>query len=122
MSAAIRLEVAVEKVGGMTAAELTRYADSDELWRLAYRVGVPSHKLEFLVTRERLKRGMVKLADLPHRQRRELCKDNPDLHALAAGPIMDIGQIYLPSGKLSMEETRRREQASILPDNDGLAA
>jgi hypothetical protein len=117
VSAAIRLEVAAEKVAEMSDTTLNLYSDADELWRLAYRVGVPSEKLGFLILRERLSRGLVKLADLPHRQRRLLVKDNLDLHAIAAGPIMDIGQIYLPAGKLSMEETRRREQGNILPDD-----
>ena len=32
-----------------------------------------------------------------------------DLHAIANGPIMDPNRIYLPAGKCSEEEVRRRE-------------
>ena len=37
-----------------------------------------------------------------------------DLHAIANGPIMDPSEIFLPAGKLSMDETRARERAQIL--------
>lgn len=36
-----------------------------------------------------------------------------DLHALAAGPIMDPNSLYLPAGKISMAQYRER-QARIL--------
>lgn len=32
-----------------------------------------------------------------------------DLHAIAAGPIMDPTNLYLPAGKLSMDEFRARQ-------------
>jgi len=115
VSAAIRLEVAREQVAKMTAQKLNYYSDSDKLWRLAHQVGVTFYKLEDLIKRERFKRGLVKLSDLPPHERRELIdKDNLDLHAIASGPIMDAGEIYLPAGKLSMAETRQREMACIL--------
>lgn len=39
-----------------------------------------------------------------------------DLHAIANGPIMDASAIYLPAGKLSLAETKRREAAQIVGD------
>lgn len=119
MTAAIRLEVATQKVAEMTAQQLVYFSDSDECWRLARRVGVPFDKLSHLIKRERVKRGSIKLSDLRPQERRKMVDpNNLDLHALAAGPIMDVGEIYLPAGKLSMAETRAREQANILP-NEG---
>lgn len=32
-----------------------------------------------------------------------------DLHAMANAPLMDANQLFLPAGKLSMAETRARE-------------
>lgn len=36
------------------------------------------------------------------------------LQALADGPIMDPSEIYLPAGKISMEEFRARQRSIIL--------
>ena len=41
-----------------------------------------------------------------------------DLHAIANGPIMDEAKIYLPAGKLSMEEFRARQRSIMLGDED----
>ena len=115
MSADIRLEVAQEQVAAMADAKLKELADRDAVWDLAWRVRVPAFKLERIVLRERFRRGLIAMGDLTPEQRRGLVDpQNLDLHAIAAGPIMDVGEIYLPAGKLSMEETRRREQACIL--------
>jgi hypothetical protein len=114
MSAAIRLEVAREKIAEMSDAKLTSFADSDEVWRLAHQVGVPQRKLELLILRERFSRGHFQAADLPPHCRRDLVtSENLNLHAIAAGPIMRPGEIYCPLGKLSMEETKRREAAQV---------
>ena len=46
--------------------------------------------------------------------------DKPDgytpevLRQIANGPIFDSSDAYCPAGKLSMEETKRREQSNIL--------
>lgn len=117
MTAAIRYEVAIEKVAGLPDERLTELLDLDELWDLSMRVGVGYTKLKKLIRREQLKRGLLKPTDMTPEERRELVDPaNLDLKAIAAGPIMDIGQIYLPAGKLSMAETRAREQSNILPD------
>ena len=114
MSAAIRLEVAQEQVAAMSAKRLAAL-DSDGCWCLAEQVGVSPLKLAQIVRRERYKRGLVKLSDLTPQDRRELIdRDNLDLHAIASGPIMDAGEIYLPAGKLSVAETRQREMKCIL--------
>lgn len=40
----------------------------------------------------------------------------PDvLKRIAAGPIMDSNEIFLPAGKISLQEAVARERASILP-------
>lgn len=115
MTAAIRLEVAREKVAEMSVETLKRYFDSDECWFLARRVGVAFDKLERLIRQERFKRGDLKLSDLPPHIRRELIDPaRLDLKAIAAGPIMDSNELYLPAGKLSMAETRAREAAALL--------
>lgn len=119
MSAAIRLEVAREKVAEMTDLRLNaldgRRSMGSDLWNLAERVGVAYFKMERLIRQERFRRGLLKLTDLTPQERREMVKlEGIDLHAIAAGPIMDIGEIYLPAGKLSMAETRAREAAQII--------
>lgn len=115
MTAAIRFEVAQEQVAAMSNRALAKLADSDALWQLGLRVGVQYEKLRGLVRRERLKRGQLKMTDLSPQERRELVDpSNPDLRALASGPIMDAAQRYLPAGKLTLAETRQREMATIL--------
>jgi hypothetical protein len=112
VSAAIRLEVAHEKVAELSDVELNTIAEPDECWRKAWQVGVPFHKLELIIKREQFKRGLLKLDELTPNWRRKLVDpSNLDLHAIAAGPIMDAGEIYLPAGKLSMAETKAREFA-----------
>lgn len=115
MTAAIRLEVAREQVASLSAQQLNYYTDHDKLWDLARRVGVAWPKLERLISRERYRRGLLKLSDLPPHERRGLIdNDNLDLHALASGPIMDAANLYCPLGKLSMAETRAREAKQVL--------
>lgn len=41
---------------------------------------------------------------------------NRDLKALANAPIMDAANIYLPAGKISMEEFKARQRSIILDD------
>lgn len=114
MSAAIRLEVAQEKVASMSLQQLSVLAHEDELWRTAYRVGVRFDKLKVIVRREMLRRGLLKMADLAPHERRELVEpQDVDIHAIAAGPIMDAAEIYLPAGKLSMAETKAREAGQV---------
>lgn len=75
---------------------------------------------EHLIAAEQVRRGMKAMTDLRPDVRRAIVDPaNLDLHALAAGPIMDIGQIYLPAGKLSMAETRQRELRGILSNDRG---
>jgi hypothetical protein len=72
---------------------------------------------EQLLIAEKLKRGLITMADLtPDQRRRAIDPTNLDLHAIAAAPIMNAAEIYLPAGKLSMEETKAREAAQILWD------
>lgn len=37
-----------------------------------------------------------------------------DLHAIANGPIMDVGKIYLPAGTISEAEFRQRQRSIML--------
>lgn len=115
MSAAIRLEVAREQVAKMSSETLASYAkDGDGIWRLSERVGVAAQKLYALIRRERFNRGDLKLTDVTPDVRRQLIDEaNADLHALAAGPIMDAANLYCPLGKLSMAETRAREASQV---------
>jgi len=39
-----------------------------------------------------------------------------DIKAIANGPIMDVANIYLPAGKVSMEEFKARQRTIILDD------
>lgn len=67
-----------------------------------------------LLIAEKLKRGMICLTDLaPDERRRLIDPANLDLHAIAVAPIMKPGEIYLPAGKLTVAETKAREQAQI---------
>ena len=114
MSAAIRLEVAQERLEAMPSQRLNALDNDDAIWSLSERVGVAFHKLQRLVRRERFKRGLLKLEELTPEERRQLIdQQNLDVHAIAAGPIMDAGEIYLPAGKLSMAETRAREATQV---------
>jgi hypothetical protein len=89
-----------------------------DVWYTAWWCGIDRWTADRLLNAEQLKRGLIKLSNLTPEQRRALVdKDNLDLHAIASGPIMDPGEIYLPAGKLSMAETRQRELACILPDS-----
>jgi hypothetical protein len=84
------------------------------LFILASQFGVRFSDGELMITRERLSRGEITLADLPPPVRRALIDPAKlDIHALAAGPIMDSNQIYLPAGKCSLEEVRAREALSV---------
>lgn len=87
-----------------------------------HRKGCPYPQSEHLIAAEKVRRGMLESRDLrPDVRRAIIDPTNLDLHAIAAGPIMDVGQIYLPAGKLSMEETRQRELRGILPNEDEAA-
>jgi hypothetical protein len=69
---------------------------------------------EKLLHAELLKRGLITLSDLSPPQRRALIDpDNLDLKTIAAGPIMDAAQLYLPAGKISAAETAARERAAV---------
>lgn len=46
----------------------------------------------------------------------EMLVQEPDLQAIADGPIMDPSQRFLPLGRLSWPETKAREAAQILDD------
>jgi hypothetical protein len=63
---------------------------------------------------EMLKRRLITLADLTPPQRRALVDEQSlDVHALAAGPIMMPGELYLPAGKISLAEAQAREAAAV---------
>jgi hypothetical protein len=67
-----------------------------------------------LLNAEKLKRGLITATDLSPAQRRALVDPgNLDLKAIAAGPIMDAAQLYLPAGKISLAEAVAREQAGV---------
>lgn len=83
------------------------------IWEFGQRFGIGYQQAQELLLRAQLDRGEIRLTDVLPEMRRKLV-DPTDLHALAAGPIMQIGELYLPAGKLSMEETKAREQANIL--------
>jgi hypothetical protein len=69
---------------------------------------------ETLLNAELLKRGLITPSDLSPAQRRELVDpDNLDLKAIAAGPIMDAAQLYLPAGKISLADALARERAGV---------
>jgi len=85
-----------------------------DLIDLAWRTGVGFLRLEHLVTEERLRRGDITLADLkPHERRAHVDVGRLDLHAIANGPIMQPDSLYLPAGRVTMEEARRREAANL---------
>lgn len=86
-----------------------------DAWDFARNRGIYMTEAEELLTKRRLEIGEIKMADLPPDMRRRVIdRDHLDLHAIAAGPIMDSNEIYLPAGKLSMAETRAREAQQIL--------
>ena len=85
--------------------------DGSDLWRF----GLPNDVRETLLYGERMRRGLITLADVPQRFRRALVDPATiDLHALASGPIMDSNVIYLPAGKCSLEEAKQREGLAVL--------
>jgi len=70
---------------------------------------------EYILNAEKLKRGLITLADLTPRQRRAMIDPAKlDLHAIAAGPIMDSNELYLPAGRISLAEAKQRELAAII--------
>lgn len=90
------------------------------LFTLSRLFGVGFRDGEMMITRERLARGEISLADLTPPQRRALIDPSKlDLHALAVGPIMDSNEIYLPAGKISLAAAKAREAATILPCDSG---
>lgn len=100
---------AVEKI-----AAIKDLSAKPDLIDLAWRTGVGFLRLEHLVTEERLRRGDITIADLkPHQRRAHVDVEGIDLHAIAAGPIMQPDRLYLPAGRVTMEEARRREAASL---------
>jgi hypothetical protein len=103
--------------------EATAYLDARKrlkrvsAWGLVERFGLSYVAARQLLHRKQLDRGEISLSDLlPSERRAMVDRANPDLHAIAAGPIMDSNEIYLPAGKLSMAETLAREAATLLPD------
>lgn len=98
-------------LAGLSKRALARADDRD----LA-RFNLPYDVDQTLLYGERLRRGVITLADVPQRFRRALVDPaSLDLHLLAAGPIMDSDKIYLPAGKCSLEEAVRREGLAIDP-------
>lgn len=102
------------------AARLFLGAETDlaalDPWDLVRRFGLPWRSAERLLDQAGLDRGTISLADLPQHRRRVLVDPAKlDLHAIAAGPIMDSNQLYLPAGRISTEEAKAREAASMLP-------
>jgi hypothetical protein len=86
-----------------------------DVWDVIHRFGLTYRAAEKLLNEAKLARSVISLADLaPHERRAVIEPDKLDLHAIAAGPIMDSNEIYLPAGKISMAEARAREQVSIL--------
>jgi hypothetical protein len=84
-------------------------------WDLVERFGLSYVAARQLVHRKQYERGEIGLADLLTSERRAIVAlGNLDLHALAAGPIMDSNEIYLPAGKLTLAEAKARESATIL--------
>lgn len=80
-----------------------------------YRFGLTYREAQKLVYAAQLERAEITLADLPPDMRRALVDPaNLNLHAIAAGPIMDSNALYLPAGKISLAEAKAREQAAIL--------
>lgn len=84
-------------------------------WDLIQRFGLRRETAERILNTEMLKRGDITLADLTPCQRRALVDpEKLDLHAIAAGPIMDSNELYLPAGKISLAEALAREAAAII--------
>lgn len=77
---------------------------------LNIKTGVSYRRLQFLVTKERLRRGEITVHDLTPVARRALVDlERLDLHALAAGPIMQPDALYLPAGRITLAEAKVRE-------------
>lgn len=77
---------------------------------IIYRFGLTYREAERLVNEAKLARGVITLADLAPPQRRALVDPAKlDLHAIAAGPIMDSNELFLPAGRCSIEEAVARE-------------
>ena len=67
-----------------------------------------------MLDRAQLDRGEITLADIPpHRRRGLVDPAKLDLHAIAAGPIMDSNQLYLPAGRISAAKATAREAANV---------
>lgn len=82
---------------------------------VSWRYRLPHQVAEAVLNREKLRRGLITLADLNPAQRRAVVNPKKlDLHAIAAGPIMDSNQIYLPAGKISLAEAKAREAQQII--------
>lgn len=87
-----------------------------EPWDIIRKFFLSHATAERLFHEEQLKRGDITLSDLlPHQRRGLVDPENVDLHAIAAGPIMDSNQLYLPAGKISLDEARARDAAQLLP-------
>lgn len=84
-------------------------------WKIIYCWQLGTHETaERLLLAEKLKRSLITVQDLRPDQRRAMVDPaNVDLHAIAAGPIMDAAQLYLPAGKISMAEARERERGAV---------
>ena len=105
-------------------AWLQGHSDTDLLevtcWDVVREFRLRWDEAERLLHGDKLRRGLITVADLSPRVRRALLNPEAlDLHAIAAGPIMDSNQIFLPAGKLSLEQTRAREAAALLEARHG---
>jgi hypothetical protein len=81
---------------------------------LVERFGLSYAASRILVHKKQLERGDISLSDLlPSERRAMIDPAKIDLHALAAGPIMDSNEIYLPAGRISIEEAKAREDAGV---------
>lgn len=90
----------------------TRDLANIDLMRLSWATRIGFLKLETMIRQERLNRGEITTYDLTPAQRRALV-DPARLHALAAGPIMQPDQLYLPAGRISLAEAKAREAVHL---------
>jgi hypothetical protein len=101
-------------------ARLADLSDRGHIWDVCRNFAIGSDVVEKLIAAERLKRGEISILDLKPALRRALVDpENLDLHAIAAGPIMDSNRIYLPAGRVSLAEAMAREAALILDVSNG---
>jgi hypothetical protein len=84
-------------------------------WDVGRRFRIRTEDARRLLNLAKIERGDLTLSDLTPAERRDMVDpENLDLHAIAAGPIMDSDKIYLPAGKISLDAARWREHEAIL--------